>query len=78
MLKQVISRLLLPNLEQDMSRSLSRQLAKVHDMTDCMIAPTVHAFEPAAMRAGSFAATAKQAQRLVKVEYAVPGKGLFQ
>ena len=76
MLKQVISRLLLPNLEQDMSRSLSRQLAKVHDMTDCMIAPTVHAFEPAI--GGSFGATAKHAQRLVKVEYAVPGKGLFQ
>ncbi len=76
MLRQIISRFVLPNVENDLSRSITRQLAKVHDMTDCMIAPAVYAFEPAV--GGSFGATSKHAQRIVKVEYAVPGRGLFQ
>ena len=73
-LRQLASRFILPNLEKDLSCSISRQLQQVHDMTDCMIAPTVHAFQ--ARSAGFAGATAKQNQRrMVKVEYPVPGEG---
>lgn len=76
MLSKVASRLLLPTLERDLSRSLARQLQQAHDMTDCMIAPVVHAFEP--VTAGGYGATSPRQQRIVKVEYPVPNRGLFQ
>lgn len=79
MFQQIAGRFLLPNLERDLSRAISRQLQQVHNMADCMIAPTVHAFEARAATSSLGAATAKHAQRVVKVEYPLPaGRGLFQ
>jgi hypothetical protein len=83
MFSQVVGRLLLPNLERDLTRSVTRQLQTAHNMADCMIAPTVHAFESSSRAAsGAMGATATHAQRataVVKVQYPVPGtRGLFQ
>lgn len=75
MFSKLASRFLLPQFERDLSSTLKTEIAKVNNMMDCMIAPTVHAFEPAYIR--GFAPTAKQAQRVVKVDYQVPRQGLF-
>ena len=81
MFRQAVSRVVFPNLDRDLSRTVSQQLSKVENMTDCMIAPTVHAYEPMASSSAAFAgATRQQLQRttLRKVEYPAPGRGLFQ
>ncbi|KAL3937000.1 MAG: hypothetical protein SGBAC_007799 [Bacillariaceae sp.] len=72
----------LPGLEQDLSRAIGREIAKVPAMTDCMIAPSVYAFEPAmgtSVTAGAFGRSAHAASpvRMVKVEYPAPKLGLF-
>lgn len=79
MFRNVVSRLLMPQLESDLNRALSKQMVQVENMMDCMIAPTVHAFEPVAS-SGVFGATRQQAQRttMKKVAYPTPGRGLFQ
>ena len=74
--RNVISKILLPNFERDLTKTISREVSKVHSMTDCMIAPTAYAFEAnGAQRV--FTATAKRDFRLTRVEYPVPGQGLF-
>ena len=84
-LRQAISKFLLPNLEQDLQRSVRTELATVAHMTDTMLAPHVYAYESASTSqqgafhgTGSRMAPAEQQQMFVKVEYATPGRGLFQ
>lgn len=83
-LRQVFSKFVLPGLEQDLSRAIGREVAKVPAMTDCMIAPSVYAFEPAmgtSVTAGAFGRSALAASpvrtMMVKVEYPAPKPGLF-
>jgi hypothetical protein len=78
MFRRAISKLLLPNLERDLSSAINVELAAAHQMTDCMIAPTVHGFQTVAAPSAAFAQTAARHQRTVKVEYAALPKGLFQ
>jgi hypothetical protein len=77
MLRQAISKMLLPNLERDLSKEISTRMTGAHKMTDCFLAPSVYAYQAAA-EAGAIASTAARHQRLVKIQYAAPGKGLFQ
>ena len=79
-LRQILSNILLPNLERDLSRSVTSQLATVHNMTDTMLAPHVYCFESAATTSmRGFAKTGARAApaRMVKVEYPAPKGGLF-
>jgi hypothetical protein len=79
-LLQVISKFAVPGLERDLSKAISKELASAHQMTDCFVAPTVHAFREATSISGAFGQTVRAASpnRMVKVEYPAPGKGLFQ
>jgi hypothetical protein len=83
MLRQAISKLLLPNLERDIAKEISTLMNGAHTMTDCFLAPSVYAYQAeAAANAGAaraaFASTAARQQRLFKTQYASPGQGLFQ
>ncbi|CAJ1943351.1 unnamed protein product [Cylindrotheca closterium] len=78
--RQVLSKAILPGLEQDLSRAISKEISKVPSMVDCMVAPSVFAFEPAAVAsaaAGAFGRSAQRHSRMVKVEYPAPKPGLF-
>ena len=76
-IRNAITKIVLPNFERDMSKSVAKELAKAHTMTDCMLAPSVFAFERQSLRSG-VSATTKRDFRMVKIDYAAPGKGLFQ
>jgi hypothetical protein len=78
--RQVINTFLVPGLERDLSKAISKEVASVHQMTDCFLAPTVHAFREATSINGAFGQTARAASpnRMVKVEYPAPEKGLFR
>jgi hypothetical protein len=79
MLRQAISKMLLPSLERDLSKEISTRMTGAHKMTDCFLAPSVYAYQAEAAGArAAFASTAARQQRLVKIQYAAPGKGLFQ
>mmetsp|Transcript_30847 Transcript_30847/g.51251 ORF Transcript_30847/g.51251 Transcript_30847/m.51251 type:complete len:85 (+) Transcript_30847:214-468(+) len=83
MLRQVLSKALLPNLERDLTKSVSHEVAKAHQMADCFLSSSqVYAFVPrvSSSSSASFAgATPKPQQRLplVKVEFPAPTPGLF-
>lgn len=80
-LRQVVSKFIMPGLEQDLSKAIGKEIAKVPAMTDCMVAPSVYAFEPiaASSASGAFGRSMQAASpvRMVKVEYPAPSKGLF-
>jgi hypothetical protein len=82
-LRQIISKLFLPNLERDLSRTIASELATVNTMMDSMLAPHVYAFESVSTSTslGAFGQTGARSapqQRLVKVELPVTRKGLFE
>lgn len=71
--------MVVPGLERELSKAIGKELSSVPKMTDCFIAPTVHAFlETSASGAFGKTLRAGAPHRMVKVEYAVPGRGLFQ
>lgn len=76
MLRQIVSKILIPTLERDLNKSIGAEMATASKMMDCMLAPTVHAYQTS--MGGAFAKTASAQARNIKVAYPVPGKGLFQ
>lgn len=82
-LRQVLRNFIMPGLEKDLSKAIGKEVAKVPAMMDCMVAPSVYAFEPignsASSAAGAFGRSMHAASpvRMVKVEYPAPEKGLF-
>ena len=77
--RQTISKLLLPNLERDLTNTLNRQLVAAHNMADCFLSPSVYAYQARAAGSGAFNATAAPQKRLVKVHYPLPtARGLFE
>lgn len=78
LLRQVAGKVLVPGLEKDLGKAISKELASAHKMTDCLLAPTVHAFQESS--GGAFGQTIQAASpvRMVKVEYGIPGRGLFR
>mmetsp|Transcript_23849 Transcript_23849/g.58336 ORF Transcript_23849/g.58336 Transcript_23849/m.58336 type:complete len:85 (-) Transcript_23849:267-521(-) len=81
-LRQVFSKFVIPGLEQDLSKAIGKEVAKVPAMMDCMVAPSVYAFEPAigTTAAGAFGRSAQAAspvRNMVKIEYPAPKPGLF-
>ena len=77
-----ISKIFLPNLERDLSRSIASEMATVGSMTDTMLAPHVYAFESVSTSTslGAFGQTGARSapERFVKVELPFTQKGLFE
>ena len=81
MFAKAVSRFLLPNLERDLTKAVSKELATASKMSDCFLAPTVYGYESRAVSStGIGHATSSVHQRTVveKVHYKVPAQGLFQ
>ena len=77
MIFRQLSKTLLPTLEKDLQKSLKLELQSAAKMADCMLAPTVYAFEPTV--AGPCGRTAaREIRKVYKVEYPPLRKGLFQ
>eukprot|EP00339_Tiarina_fusa_P008131 CAMPEP_0117020832 /NCGR_PEP_ID=MMETSP0472-20121206/15792_1 /TAXON_ID=693140 ORGANISM="Tiarina fusus, Strain LIS" /NCGR_SAMPLE_ID=MMETSP0472 /ASSEMBLY_ACC=CAM_ASM_000603 /LENGTH=78 /DNA_ID=CAMNT_0004726155 /DNA_START=58 /DNA_END=294 /DNA_ORIENTATION=- len=76
LIRNAFSKLLFPTLEGDLNKFVTKELAKAHNMTDCMLAPTAYAYESVAT--SGISATAQRHTRVVKVEVPIPGRGLFQ
>ena len=84
--RQVLSKVLVPNLERDLTKSIGSELATVSTMTDCMLSPNVYGYESVSttrsMAPGAFSKTGvafdnKKPEVFVKVEFPPPAKGLF-
>ena len=91
--RQVLSKVLVPNLERDLTKSIGSELATVSTMTDCLLSPNVYGYESISttktMASGAFAKTgvaydnksiaASGATKdiFVKVEFPAPTRGLF-
>jgi hypothetical protein len=74
-LRQMITKVLVPNLDRDLTRSLNQQLSTVPTMTDCFLSPSVYAYESR----GAFTTTSMPQQKsLVKIHYPLStSRGLF-
>lgn len=87
---KTISRLLVPNLEKDLTKAVSASLQSSAKMTDCFLSPAVYA--QATSSAGSIGQATSVLERRIgtatataitpkpifqKVHYPAPGKGLF-
>jgi hypothetical protein len=86
-LRQVLSRILLPNFEHDLTKFIRSEFASVGNMTDTMFSPHVYAYEVAATNhMGAFSktdapnarSTTSQEESFAKISYpASENKGLF-
>jgi hypothetical protein len=84
-LRQVLSKMLIPNLERDLTKSIGSELSAVGSMMDTMLAPHVYGYESRIVSGGFQATGARKAPAvsssnvmMKKVEFPVPVQGLFQ
>jgi len=89
-ISKTIGRLVLPNLEKDLSKAVSKSLQSSATLTDCFLPPAVYGFEKQAhgFSHGIGHATSALERRIAtatgpapifeKVYYPVPAKGLFR
>lgn len=73
-LRQLISKALLPNLERDLSQSITKQMSLASDMVDTFLSPQAHAHSSAN---GAFSKTGTF-QAPIKKQYTIQPEGLFQ
>jgi hypothetical protein len=85
MFRQAVSKILLPNLERDLTNSVRKELSSAHQMADCFLSSTsVYAYLPSASRAASIGRGTMAVQhrpvKYTKVDYSyrAPTPGLFQ
>lgn len=77
MFRQLISRAVLPSLEKDLSKTLSKEVAAMDGMLGPMLPSQVFGYQQHAVR-GAFAGSApRSAPRVERVHYPAPAKGLF-
>ena len=76
-LRQMISKLAMPALEQDLTRAMSSELSGAANMVDCMLAPQVFAYA-APRTTGAFQQSAQTQAPVSKVEISIKKEGLFQ
>jgi hypothetical protein len=81
-LRQIISKIILPNIERDLTKVIGSEFASVDIMTDTMLAPHVYGYESTATNNRAFAKTEArnarvQEERLVRISYPAPEKGMF-
>lgn len=74
----MLSKVLLPNLDRDLSRSMATELSTVSNMVENMLAPPQVYGYAAPKSSGAFKSS-EMRQELVKVHYPAPKEhGLFQ
>jgi hypothetical protein len=84
MFAKALGRFLLPNLERDLNKAVSKEMISASKMTDCFLSPSVYGFEKQACASSIGHATSSVQQRAaaptkyVKVNYKTPAPGLFQ
>mmetsp|Transcript_55993 Transcript_55993/g.62602 ORF Transcript_55993/g.62602 Transcript_55993/m.62602 type:complete len:85 (-) Transcript_55993:303-557(-) len=84
MFTKALSRLLLPNLERDLTKAVSKEMASASTMTSCFLAPSVYGYQKQTLvQHGVGHGTSSVEQRVqptqyVKVHYQTPKQGLFQ
>jgi hypothetical protein len=86
-LRKLISRMVLPNFEHDLSRSVSAEISIVANMVDNMLAPQAFAYESTGSNktSGAFQGSASVSSRqsssetmMMKNIYPIQQEGLFQ
>jgi hypothetical protein len=82
---KLLSKVLVPHLERDLSRSIGAEMTKASAMVDNLLAPTAYAYLPKAGRAhggGAFSSTHVRqvgaSQDKIKVYYPLQRQGLFR
>ena len=86
MFAKIVGRFLLPNLERDLNKAVSKEMISASKMTDCFLSPSVYGYEKQACASSIGHATSSVQQRAasstptkyVKVNYKAPTPGLFQ
>jgi hypothetical protein len=85
MIRQAVSKMLLPNLERDLTNAVRKELSSAHQMADCFLSSSsVFAYIPTASRAASIGRGTMAVQqapiKFIKVDYShrAPAPGLFQ
>ena len=74
-----VGRFLLPNLERDLTKAVSKEMISASKMTDCFLAPSVYGFEKqTVVHATSSVQQRAAPTKYVKVNYKSPTPGLFQ
>jgi hypothetical protein len=79
-LRKLVANALLPNLERELHRSVSVEVASVPYMVDNLMAGQAFAYQQQPASTGAFHTTGTRAEsaRLVKVHIPVQQQGLFQ
>ncbi|KAG7338703.1 hypothetical protein IV203_037306 [Nitzschia inconspicua] len=85
MIRQALSKLLLPNLERDLNNAVRSELSSAHEMANCFLSSTsVYAYLPTTSRAATVGRGTMRVQqgpvKYTKVDYSykTPNVGLFQ
>ena len=74
-----VGRFLLPNLERDLNKAVSKEMISASKMTDCFLAPSVYGFEKqTVVRATSSVQQRAVPTKYVEVNYKTPAPGLFR
>lgn len=77
-LRQILSKTIMPSLEADLTKIMSKEVAAIDNMLGPTLPTQVFGYEKAAVR-GAFAGSApRSAPRVERVNYPAPAKGLFQ
>lgn len=82
-IRQILSKIVLPNFERDLSASLSKEIQSVPGMVDSMLAGQVFRYGTAGRASsGAFQTTWARSspvnQPVVKIHYPSEKRGLFQ
>lgn len=75
-LRNLISKVLFPQLDQQLHKSIAKQVRTVPEMVDCMTAPTAFVYTNAAT--GAFASSGLRAAPVKKVYLPINKEGLFE
>ena len=75
-LRNLVSKALFPNLDQQLHKSIAKAVNTVPEMVDCMTAPTAFAYTNAAK--GAFASSGLRAAPVKKLYLPIKPEGLFE
>ncbi|GKZ00095.1 hypothetical protein MPSEU_000962900 [Mayamaea pseudoterrestris] len=75
--RQIVSKLVFPTLERDLSRSMATEMSTASEMVENMLAPSLVYGYATAKSSGAFQASGAR-HEFVKVHYPITKEGLFQ
>jgi len=77
-LRQLFSKALVPGLEKDMARVVKKEIDTFTPMLNAMLSPQCYGFVNQGASAGAYRATSASANRVVKMDFPITQKGMFQ